>query len=69
MTKWEYQTLDIFKAGACNGGLVDKLNSMGVGGWECYAVDHGIAYLRRPKPIAIHTGPTEYKAPSKGPSV
>ncbi len=41
--KWEYKPLDLGLY-----GYEDKLNKLGIEGWELVSVDNGIAYFKRP---------------------
>lgn len=62
MTKWEYRVAPVHL-----GDNLDWMDEMGAEGWECYAVDEGTAYFRRPKStIPVRVGPEETKG---GPSV
>jgi len=70
MTKWEYRVVPVHASGKPISGNLDWMDEMGAEGWECYVVDEGIAYFRRPKKsVPVRVGPTEHKTPSKGPSV
>lgn len=68
MTKWEY--LNVREEVAARTNDVQWMDKLGANGWECYAVDNGTAYFRRPKTqVHVDIGPSEHKAPSAGPSV
>jgi len=66
MTKWEYYIVEANPTRDAY-DVDERMNELGAEGWECYAVDGGIAYFRRPKKsVPVRVGPEETKG---GPSV